>query len=130
MTVINRPRPLRSIAGVWGSLHGIASGVIVSLVTAGMLSQEQGSLYDNALSAGDVAVSAIVGLIAAIAPIVASLVTVVNGEKHVTPISDPRVVTNNADGEPILVPLEAKMVVPRAHPAHAAEPPTPYIPDR
>jgi hypothetical protein len=92
MPVISRPTPLREVAAWWGTLHGLCVGVITTLVSMGVLSTQQQGLYDNGLTAVDALVSAIIGVVSAAGPIIASIVSAKSGEKLVTPISDPHVV--------------------------------------
>jgi hypothetical protein len=99
----DRPTPLREVASWWGTLHGLIAGVITTLVTMGILSTQQQSLYDNGLTSVDALVTAIVGVVSAAMPIIASVVSAKAGERHVTPVSDPHTII---DGK--LVPLVPK----------------------
>lgn len=114
----DRPTPLRSIAATWGSVHGVAAALITALVSGGMLAGERGSLLDAALSAGDIFVAATVGLVAALAPVLAAFHTARQGEKAVTPNSDPaaRVAV---DGELQLVQLAVRTAPGATYTEHA-----------
>lgn len=96
----DRPTPLREVSAWWGTLHGLIAGVITTMVTAGLLSTQQQSLYQNGLTSVDALVTAIVGVVSAAMPIIAAVTSAKAGERHVTPISDPHTVVEGK-----LVPL-------------------------
>lgn len=90
MVTTGRPAPLREAARLWGLVIGAASAVIASLVTAGSISADQGSLLEGGFTKADLVISAVVGLVTWGSTAAAAFSTAKTGEAAVTPVVSPR----------------------------------------
>lgn len=86
----SRPQPLLEIARRWATWRAAVTAVITGLLTAGLLSRDQGDAAVNALGALDVLLAAVIGITAAVMQIIGAFRVAHDGRKVVTPTADPR----------------------------------------
>lgn len=83
VTETPRPTPLRGIAVHWAQVMGALNGLVTSGAAVGLLSTDQ-------VSALEVALSAVLGVTAAGITVLGTFRVAIEGQDVVTPLSDPR----------------------------------------
>lgn len=83
-------RPLKTIAGKWAKILGFVSGGVALLVNFGIITADQGGSLGDLVTSLEGLGALVAGVIAAGGAVIAAFRTGKDGEKQVTPLSDPR----------------------------------------
>lgn len=86
----DRPRPLADLAARWAKTLAVLLGLVTSLASVGVLSVDQAAGVTNTLTALDVTVAALIGLVTAVTGAAGAFRVARQGEQVVTPLASPR----------------------------------------